>query len=88
MHIYQQSGGGIQYQTTPALAAKDAEIARLRAEVEELQDEIERLNEVVAAFSDYADQLSYDGKWANASDEQIEQNRIALELRRILGEIE
>jgi hypothetical protein len=54
----------------------------------ELQDEIARLNEVVAAVSDYADQLSYNGKWANASDEQIEQNRIALELRRILGEIE
>ncbi|WP_439448675.1 hypothetical protein [Stenotrophomonas sp. ATs4] len=56
--------------------------------LEELQDEIERLNEVVAAVSDYADQLSYDGKWANASDEQIEQNRVALELRRILGEME
>ncbi|WP_447898027.1 hypothetical protein [Stenotrophomonas sepilia] len=56
--------------------------------IQELQDEIERLNEVVAAVSDYADQLSYDGKWANATDEQIEQNRIALELRRILGEIE
>lgn len=56
--------------------------------LEELQDEIERLNEVVAAVSDYADQLAYNGKWANASDEQIEQNRIALELRSILGEIE
>ncbi|NGM56526.1 hypothetical protein G5C63_19665 [Stenotrophomonas pavanii] len=56
--------------------------------IQELQDEIERLNDVVAAISDYADQLAYNGKWANASDEQIEQNRIALELRRILGEIE
>ncbi|HDS1550699.1 TPA: hypothetical protein QEK98_002954 [Stenotrophomonas maltophilia] len=34
MHIYQQNGGGIQYQTTPALAAKDAEIARLRVELQ------------------------------------------------------
>ncbi|WP_286075643.1 hypothetical protein [Stenotrophomonas sp. 59] len=56
--------------------------------LEELQDEIERLNGVVAAVSDYADQLTYNGKWANASDEQIERNRIALELRNILGETE
>ncbi|MCX2894837.1 hypothetical protein ORG27_14755 [Stenotrophomonas lactitubi] len=56
--------------------------------IEELQGEIARLNEVVAVVSNYADQLAYSGKWANASDEEVEQNRIALELRRILGEIE
>ncbi|MDH0977786.1 hypothetical protein N5C16_00705 [Stenotrophomonas sp. GD03908] len=42
MHIYQQNGGGIQYQTTPALAAKDAEIARLRAEVEKCLKDAKR----------------------------------------------
>ncbi|MBO1748939.1 hypothetical protein [Stenotrophomonas indicatrix] len=56
--------------------------------IENLQDEIARLNGIVAAFSDYAEQLAYSGKWSNATDEQIEQNRIALELRHILGEVE
>lgn len=46
MHIYQQNGGGIQYQTTPALAAKDAEIARLRAEVEAYRKDAERWQHV------------------------------------------
>jgi hypothetical protein len=67
---------------------EDERREKAKQHLEELQDEIARLNEVVAAVSDYADQLAYEGKWANASDEQIEQNRIALELRRILGDIE
>lgn len=67
---------------------EDERREKAQQHLEELQDEIERLNEVVAAVSAYADQLSYDGKWANASDEQVEQNRIALELRSILGEME
>lgn len=36
MDIYRQNGG-LPPQTTPALAAKDAEIARLRAEVEKVR---------------------------------------------------
>lgn len=67
---------------------EDERREKAQQQLEEQQEEIERLNEVIAAISDYADQLAYDGKWANATDEQIEQNRIALELRRILGEIE
>ena len=37
MSIAMQNVGGVPYQTTPALAAKDAEIARLRAEVEKVR---------------------------------------------------
>lgn len=65
-----------------------AEVARLRLQVEELQEEVRWHEGIYIALSNYVDQLSYSGKWANASDEQIEQNRIALELRRILGEME
>lgn len=51
MSIPMQNGGGIHNQTTPTLAAKDAEIARLRAEVEGLREVANSARQVAAWFT-------------------------------------
>jgi len=70
MHIYMQNGGGIHSQTTPSLAAKDAEIARLRAEVEGLRTTLEiiAVGDSRTPHIDAAQALLRSGYWTDEID--------------------
>ncbi len=62
----------------------EAEIACLRLKVEELQEEVRWHEDIYIALSNYADQLSYSGKWSNATKDDEVRNEIASAIRNLL----
>ncbi|HEL7630562.1 TPA: hypothetical protein UL921_002393 [Stenotrophomonas maltophilia] len=61
-----------------------AEVARMRLQVEELQEEVRWHEGIYIALSNYVDQLSYSGKWSNATKDDEVRNEIASAIRNLL----
>lgn len=60
------------------------EIACLRLQVEELQEEVRWHEGIYIALSNYVEQLSYSGKWSNATKDDEVRNEIASAIRNLL----